>query len=152
MIAGTLALLLGLMLAFPGTPTGRWLHAELVERPVLWLDRQTALGLAKGAVLFIAGLILFLGMPEMMVVLMAVGEPALAIEAGLALYAAAAVGAFRGLRERAIRIALRPLTVVRLVMSLAARAPRRPRRRPGAGKRGEDPEPAFGFAFAPACA
>ena len=38
MILGLIALCLVLMLAFPKTPTARWLHVVLVERPLAWLS------------------------------------------------------------------------------------------------------------------
>lgn len=39
MILGLFALCLVVMLAFPETPTARWLHAFMVERPVAWLSK-----------------------------------------------------------------------------------------------------------------
>lgn len=39
MILGLMALCLALMLAFPDTPTARWLHEVLVQRPLEWVSK-----------------------------------------------------------------------------------------------------------------
>lgn len=39
MVLGPLALCMVMMLAFPETPTARWLHEVLVERPLAWFSR-----------------------------------------------------------------------------------------------------------------
>lgn len=79
-ILGSMAVTaLVLMLAFPETPAGKWLHRSLVEPPARFFTDFTWAKLAKTLLLGAALVVLALMGPEMMLVLGASGLDAAAL-------------------------------------------------------------------------
>ena len=138
---------LALMLAFPETPTGKWLHRILVEAPARFLADFTW---AKfGRTLLVAGAITLLVLmgPEMLLLLAASGLDAAAlVEVMLIVWAASVSGGFVGAWRRAARLfsGIARFAIAALARPGHSRAPRRRKYRPQRQKTDDEP----GWAFA----
>jgi hypothetical protein len=134
-----------LMLAFPETPTGKWLHRILVEAPSQCLMEFSWAKL--GRTLLLGGafaLIAFMG-PEMMLLLAASGMDAAALlEVMLIIWLAAVSGGVTAAWRTARRIVT---GVVRLVGRVSRNRSRAPRRRRQPQRKNDDQgEPGWALA------
>ena len=137
-----------LMLAFPQTPAGKWLHRILVEAPARFLLDFT--WARFGSTLLIAGavtLLVFMG-PEMLLLLAASGLDAAAlVEVMLIVWFASVSGGITGAWRRAAQLFSR---IGRAVSAVLARPnhSREPRRNGRRRPRNADDLDEPGWAFA----
>ena len=148
-ILGSMAVsALVLMLAFPETPTGKWLCGILVEAPARFLSEVTWAKL--GRTLLVAGalmLLVFMG-PEMWLLLAASGLDAAAlVEVMLIVWFASLSGGIGGAWRRAARLlsGIGRAVVTVLARPNHSREPRRNSRRQPR-KAGDPDEPDWAFA------
>jgi hypothetical protein len=146
-LASTAVVALVLMLAFPETPTGKWLHRILVEKSAEFLMDLTW---AKvGALLISLAVVVFLISigPEGVAVLTAAGADAALLEVMLSLWLASTFANVAGAWRSAKRLAAKPADLVRSVLAKRSRA-RLPRSKRFRSRRKADDKDEPGWAFA----
>lgn len=148
MLASMAISALVLMLAFPETPTGKWLHRILVEAPARFFTDLTWVKL--GRILLASGAVVLLASmgPEMLLLMAASGLDAAAlVEVMLIVWAASVSGGVTGLARRAAQLFSGAARIVSTVLTRPARsrAPRRNARRPQS-KDDDQAEPGWAFA------
>jgi hypothetical protein len=136
-----------LMLAFPETPTGKWLHRTLVEGPAVFLTDFTWAKL--GRTLLIVGAVALLALmgPEMMLLMAATGLDAAALlEVMLIVWLASVSGSVLGAWRTLMRFTASSIRLVRAAAGSRnrARIPRRRKCRPQ--RKNEDEHPGWAFA------
>ena len=138
---------LALMLAFPETPTGKWLHRILAEAPARFLMDFTWAKL--GRALLVAGAItLFALMPEMTLLMAASGLDAAALlELMLIVWLTGMSGGIAGAWRRTTRFLSGVARALSTVVT-RARRPREPRRKAPRRPRKADDLDEPGWAFA----
>jgi hypothetical protein len=135
-----------LMLAFPRTPTGKWLHRILVEAPARFFADLTWTKLGQLSISLAVVIFLAAAGPEGIALLTAAGVDAAMLELILALWLASVSGSIVGAWRTATRF------VANLVkQARASIAPRNRARRPRCRKhrpqsKNDDPEPGLAFA------
>jgi hypothetical protein len=137
-----------LMLAFPQTPAGKWLHRILVEAPARFLLEFTW---AKfGRILLVAGAAMLLASmgPEMLLLMAASGLDAAAlVEVMLIVWAASASGGMTAVGRRIMRLVSGISRIASTVLPRPNRS-RQPRRNGGRRSRKADDLDEPGWAFA----
>jgi hypothetical protein len=135
-----------LMLAFPKTPTGKWLHRILVEAPARFFADFTWAKLGQLAISLAVVMFLVSAGPEGIALLTAAGVDAAMLEVMLAVWLASASGGVVGASRTAIRFIARLLERARYVLMPRnrARTPRRRKYRPQ--RKNDDHEPDWAFA------
>jgi hypothetical protein len=130
---------LALMLAFPATPTGKWLHRHLVEGPARFCRDFTRAKL--GPVLISLAVVMFLvaAGPEGIALLTAAGVDAAMLELILALWLASVSGDIVGACRTTARFVANLVKQARAHIAPRARA-REPRRRKYRRERKNDDE------------
>jgi hypothetical protein len=138
---------LALMLAFPKTPAGKWLHRILVEAPsqfiaeLSWAKVGTALLTGAAFILFA------LASPEILPVIFAVGMDAAMVEMMIAVWLASVSGGFTGAWRATARGAATAARLVRSILSPRNRQrSSRPKRLRPQRKTDDEGEPGWAFA------
>ena len=139
---------LALMLAFPQTPTGKWLHRALVEAPARILSDMTWAKIGK--MILVSGaiaLFAFAG-PEMLTLLAVTGLDAAALfELMFVVWFASVSGGIVGIRRTVARLAANVARLLRTISAPRNRSrssrPRKPGPRP---KNDDEAEPGWAFA------
>ena len=146
LVSMTIAALV-LMLAFPETPTGKWLHRILVEAPALFLEELSWAKLGQVLISFAVVLFLASSGPEGIALLTAAGVDAAMLELMLAIWLVSASNGIGTLWRMAVRIAEKPARLVRAVLTPhnRLRAPRRRKRQPPR-KNDDQAEPGWALA------
>ena len=137
---------LALMLAFPETPTGKWLHRRLVEAPARFFSDFTWAKL--GTMLLVAGALMLLAAmgPEMLLLMSVSGLDAAAlVEVMLIVWAASVSGGIAGVYRRAVRLLSGAGRIVSAVF--ARQSPSRQPRRRRRAQRKKDDQGEHGWAF-----
>jgi hypothetical protein len=137
-----------LMLAFPETPTGKWLHRHLVEASVrFFMDLTWA---KFGRMLLVAGAAMLLASmgPEMLLLMAASGLDAAAlVEVMLIVWAASVSGGITGVGRRIMRLVSGISRISSAILPRPNRS-RQPRRNGGRRQRKADDLDEPGWAFA----
>lgn len=139
---------LALMLAFPRTPTGRWLHRMLVEAPARYLLDLTWAKIGKGFVVGIAIAVFAIASPEMLAILAVTGLDAAALlELMIVIWLVSLSGGVTGARRTITRLAAGTARLMRTVARPRTRArSTRPKRPSSQHKNDDSPEPGWAFA------
>lgn len=117
-----------LMLAFPQTPTGRWLHRSLVEAPARFFMDFTWTKLGQVLISFAVVMFLISIGPEGIALLTAAGADAALLEVMLAIWLASVSGNIAGALRIVARIAAKSARLVHAALAPRNR-PRPPRSR-----------------------
>jgi hypothetical protein len=146
-LSSMLVTALVLMLAFPRTPTGRWLHRILVEGPAGFFMDFTWAKLGQLVISFAVVIFLISIGPEGMALLAVAGADSALLEVMLALWLASASGNIAGVFRAAVRIAAGSARLVRAVFAPRNRQrSSRPRKVRAQRKNDDQAEPGWAFA------
>jgi hypothetical protein len=146
-LTSTMLSALVLVLAFPKTPTGKWLRRILVEPPARFLRDFTWTNFGRALLIGAAVLLFALASPEMLAVLAAMGMDAAMVELMIAVWFAAVSGSILGVWRTVTRIAAISARLVQAVLTPRNR-PRstRPRKFRSQRKNDDQAEPDWAFA------
>ena len=138
---------LALMLAFPQTPTGKWLHRILVEAPARFFMDFTWAKLVQLLISFAVVMFLISIGPEGVALLTAAGADAALLEVMLALWLASVSGGFVAAGRSVAHIAARSAQLVRAIFAPRNRQrASRPRKFRPQRKNDDQAEPGWAFA------